>query len=74
MGQDTRYGEKIPSFLKRAGTFKGQLRQRPTGPAATTIWHTTTGSKGSRQTHHTAKEKASADDPSKALFQHLLIS
>ncbi len=31
MGQDTRYGEKIPSFLKRAGTFKGQLRQRPTG-------------------------------------------
>ena len=40
MGQDTRYGEKIPSFLKRAGTFKGQLRQRPTGARQAQPWHT----------------------------------
>ena len=54
---------KIPVFFKKTGIFFNQLRQRPTGPAATTIWHTTTGSKVSRQAHHTAKEKASADFP-----------
>ena len=37
--------EKVPSFLKMAGTFKGQVRQRPTGQAGTAI------------THHAAKEK-----------------
>ena len=37
--------EKVPSFPKITGTFKGQARQRPTGQAGTAI------------THHAAKEK-----------------
>ena len=61
---------KIPVFFKKTGIFFNQLRQRPTGPAATTIWHTTTGSKVSRQAHHTAK-KSLRGFSAKALFQHL---
>ena len=62
--------EKVPSFLKMAGTFKGQVHQRSAGQAGTAITHHDRFQRPMPGTPH-SKRKSLRGFSAKALFQHL---